>query len=77
MEFLVDLNLVENVKKFVKVASTYDTSILVKSSDRSYSVDGSSLMGLFSLDLGKPVVVCIQDADVCESFKNDIEEFVV
>lgn len=77
MEFLVDLNKVEDVKKFVICASLYDTVISVSNQNRNFVVDGSSLMGLFSLDLSKPVVVHINTDDVAQAFQKDIEKFVV
>lgn len=77
MEFTVDLNRVEDVKTFVKYASLYDVDILVKNLDRSFTVDGSSLMGMFSLDLGNPVVVHIDDVEAGESFKDDVSKFVL
>lgn len=77
MEFLVDLNKVEDVKEFVKYASTYDTVVSVSNQDRNFVVDGSSLMGLFSLDLSKPVVVHISSNDVAQSFGKDVEKFIL
>lgn len=77
MDFLVDLNKVEDVKEFARLASFYDADIVVSNQNRSFIVDGSSLMGLFSLDLSKPVVVRTEVVEVGESFKKDIEKFVV
>lgn len=77
MEFLVDLNKVEDVKEFVKIASLYDTNIVVSNQDRNFRVDGSSLMGLFSLDLSKPVVVYIYDKEVTNIFKEKVKKFVI
>lgn len=77
MEFLVDLNKVEDVKEFVKIASLYDTNIVVSNQDRNFRVDGSSLMGLFSLDLSKPVVVYIYDKEAANIFKEEVKKFVI
>lgn len=77
MNFLVDLNLVENVKQFVKYAEKYDKDIIVKNMDRAFIVDGSSIMAMFSLDLSKPVIVEIQDRETAESFMNDVKDFIV
>lgn len=77
MEFMVDLNRVEDVKEFVRIAGMYDTNIIVGSQDRNFAVDGSSLMGIFSLDLSNPVVVKISDKDIGEIFKEAIEKFVM
>ncbi len=77
MEFMIDLNKVEDVKEFVKCAEIYDTSIIVSSQDRKFAVDGSSLMGLFSLDLSKPVVVKIHNKEAGEVFKSKVERLVL
>lgn len=77
MEFMVDLNKVEDVKEFVRVAGMFDTNIIVGSQDRNFAVDGSSLMGIFSLDLSNPVVVRITDKDAGEAFKETVEKFVM
>ncbi len=77
MEFLVKLSAIENVKKFVRFASNYNCDIFVKSQDKSYIVDGSSIMGVLSLDLRYPIAVCIKDIESGEDFKNDVSDFVI
>lgn len=77
MEFLVDLNKVEDVKEFVRFASIYDCGIDVCSQDRHFIVDGASLMGMFSLDLSKPVLVSVKYIESAESFKNDISNMII
>lgn len=77
MEFLVDLNKVEDVKTFVKCAEAYDVDIIVRNQERAFAVDGSSIMAMFSLDLSKPVRVEINDVEVGERFKKDVSKFVL
>ena len=77
MEFLVNLNRVEDVKEFVRIANIYDCGIDVCSQDRHFTVDGASIMGMFSLNLSKPVLVSIKDIEVAESFKNDISKIII
>lgn len=77
MKFCVDLNKVEDVKNFVKKAEKYDCDIIVRSQDRVFAVDGTSIIGLFSLDLSRPVEVEIKDNEACELFKNDIYGFLI
>lgn len=77
MDFLVDLNKVEDVKEFARLASLYEANIVVSNQNRSFIVDGSSLMGLFSLDLSKPVVVHTEVVEVGEALKKDVKKFVV
>lgn len=76
MEFLVDLNKVEDVKEFARISSSCDADIMVSNIKRSFKVDGSSLMGLFSLDLSNPVVVNVSDKEMVESFKESVNKFV-
>lgn len=77
MEFLVDLNKVEDVKTFVRFAEIYEVDIIVRNQERAFAVDGSSIMAMFSLDLSRPVIVHIEDIEIGESFKNDVFKFVV
>lgn len=77
MEFAIDLNKVEDVKEFVRLAEVYDTNIMVSSQDRKYTVDASSLMGVFSLDLSKPVIVHISDTEIGYVFKKSVEKFIM
>lgn len=77
MKFLVDLNKVEDVKDFVRIAEKYDTDITVGSQNKSFLVDGTSLMGVFSLDLSQPVVVNVSDKCAGDRFKEEIIRFVM
>ena len=45
--------------------------------DRVFQVDGTSLIGLFSLNLSEPVEVEINDSEAAELFKNDIYAMLV
>jgi phosphotransferase system HPr-like phosphotransfer protein len=77
VEFYVDLNKIEDIKTFVNTAESYDCDIIVKNKERIFSVDGSSLMGVMSLDLSQPVLVQISDVEAGESFKNDVYKVVI
>lgn len=63
MEFKVLLNMVEDVKKFVKIAEKYDMDITVRSTKSKFEVDGTSIMGMFTLDLSDPVIVTVYNDD--------------
>jgi len=54
MMILANLNKIADVRKFVEIASAINE---VKVRSGNYIVDGKSIMGLFSLDLSKPVEV--------------------
>lgn len=77
MEFKILLKTIENVKNFVRIASLYKCDITVRSIDRRYILDATNLLGLFSLDLTKPLIVNIEDIEYAESFKKDIEKFII
>ena len=57
----VMLNSISDVKKFVNIVSKYDFDIDLIS-DR-YVVDAKSIMGIFSLDLTKPIEVQVHTDD--------------
>ncbi len=49
----IQLNSVNDVKAFVHIASRHTYNVYLRSG--AYSVDGKSVMGVFSLDLSQPV----------------------
>lgn len=53
----VNINNIEAVKGFCKACNNLDCEVTVTSG--RYSVDGKSIMGIFSLDLSKPIDLCI------------------
>lgn len=54
----IELKTIQDVKDFVEVSSKYyDCEIIVKQG--KYSVDGKSILGIFSLNLLEPVTVII------------------
>ncbi len=77
MEFLVNLKEVEDVKTFANYANNYSCDILVRSQDKNFVVDGSSILGILSLDLSRPVKVEVKNIEAGESFKNDIYKMIV
>ena len=77
MKFFVDLNKVDDIKNFVKHAENYDYDIIVRKMDRVFQVDGTSLIGLFSLNLSEPVEVEIKDNEAAELFQDDIYAMLV
>lgn len=60
MEFQVLLTSVADVKEFVDVASACPCDVDVCTG--RYIVNGKSIMGLFSIDLSKPVTVRVHQA---------------
>ena len=57
------LNTIEAVKEFVDIVSRYDVDMELVSG--RYVIDAKSIMGIFSLDLSKPIDLNIHaDGDV-------------
>lgn len=77
MEFLVDLNKVEDVKVFVSCADKCNCDVLVKNQERAFLIDGKSIMGMFSLDLSRPVIVHVLDDENGNDFKKAVSKFIV
>ena len=71
----VSLDTVEKVKGFVNTVSLMDGDFDLVS-DR-YVVDAKSIMGIFSLDLAKPLSLKIHDDAVAERAMPKLEPFIV
>lgn len=69
----IKLSLAENVKKFVNIVNKYPYDIDLRSG--RHVIDAKSILGIFSLDLSKPVAVEIYSDD-CDDLLKDIEAFV-
>ena len=67
------LDTINDVKEFVGIVSRceYEVDLI---SDR-YTIDAKSIMGIFSLDLSKPIQMNVH-ADQCDSFLNEISRFL-
>ncbi len=71
-EIKVALNTITDVKKFVNMVSMYDCDIDLVT--ERYVVDAKSIMGIFSLDLSKPMTLRIHSED-CDNIIADLKEF--
>ena len=67
------LDNMEKVKNFVSLALTKDFDVDLISG--KYVVNGKSIMGVFSLDLTKPLMVNANTAD--ETFAEEIKEYLI
>ncbi|OUP50627.1 HPr family phosphocarrier protein [Lachnoclostridium sp. An181] len=63
----ISLNSIENVKSFVNTITKYDSDFDLVSG--RYVIDAKSIMGIFSLDLAKPITLNIYA-------KSDIDEIM-
>lgn len=57
MKGLIFLGTIDRVKSFVTLASKFEGNIDIISG--RYTIDGKSIMGLFSLDLSKEVTIVL------------------
>ena len=68
----ISLQMAQNVKEFVKIVQDYPYEIDLKSD--KYVVDEKSILGIFSLDLSKPLVVEIH-SDNCDDLVAALKKF--
>ena len=65
---------INDVKDFVNIVNKYDFDVDLASG--RYVVDAKSIMGIFSLDLSKPIKVEVH-TDNCGKFCEEIKNFTV
>ena len=70
----VSLQAINDVKEFVNIVMKYDFDIDLVSG--RYAVDAKSIMGIFSLDLSKPIELHAHTDDA-DAFFKDINKFLV
>ena len=66
-------SLAENVKTFVNVVNRYPYDMDLRAG--RHVVDAKSILGIFSLDLSKPIALEVY-ADDCDDLMADIKPFV-
>lgn len=71
--FNIMLKSINDVKDFVNIVNRYDFDVDLTSG--RYVVDAKSIMGIFSLDLSKPIRVEVHTDD-CKGFCDEIKNFV-
>lgn len=70
------LETIESVKKFVSIISNYDADFELMSG--KYIINAKSILGIFSIDLSKPVLLRINaEGDSLDKIKDAIQEFAV
>ena len=69
----VKLSLAENVKRFVEIVSRYPYEMDLRAG--RYVVDAKSLLGIFSLDLSKVLILEVF-APECDELIREIEPFL-
>ena len=69
------LNSIEKVKSFVNDITRFDADFDLVSG--RYVIDAKSIMGIFSLDLSKPIDLNIHAEEELESVLNTLQPYIV
>lgn len=75
-EFYVIVNTVDRVKEFVKIVEKVKCDVDIVYG--RYIIDAKSIMGIFSLDLSKKLMVRVHstDAKECDEIKAKLDSFL-
>lgn len=72
---LIRLRSMEQIRNFVNTISKFEDDIDLCSG--RYQVDAKSILGIFSLDLNRPIQVLIYDKDRIPTIAESIEDYIV
>lgn len=70
----ISLNTINDVKSFVNIVTKCDFDVDLISG--RYAIDAKSIMGIFSLDLSKPIRLEAHTDD-CDDFFGEIKPYIV
>mgnify|MGYP002797959346 CR=1 FL=1 len=73
-ETTIQLNAINDVKDFVNKVMLFNYDIDLVSG--RYAIDAKSIMGIFSLDLSKPITLEVYD-DNCDDLMEEIKPFII
>ena len=71
----ISLNSIDKVKSFVNEITKFDYDFDLVSG--RYVIDAKSIMGIFSLDLSKPITLNIHAANDVEDILNVLRPYIV
>jgi len=71
----ISLNSIEKVKSFVNDISKFDNDFDLVSG--RYVIDAKSIMGIFSLDLSKPIDLNVHAEDNIEEIMNILSPYII
>ncbi len=72
--FNILLSSINDIKAFVNIVNKYEFDVDLTSG--RYVVDAKSIMGIFSLDLSKPIKVDVYADDEAEAFISEIKAYI-
>ena len=70
----ININTIEDVKQFVNKVTkcNYDVDIV----SGRYAIDAKSIMGIFSLDLSKPLELRVHSDD-CDELLAELDKYII
>lgn len=71
----ISLNSIDKVKSFVNDVTKFDTDFDLVSG--RYVIDAKSIMGIFSLDLSKPIDLSIHNEDNADEILAVLDKYIV
>jgi len=75
METEVFLGSINDVKTFVNIVNRYNCDVDMVSG--RYTIDAKSIMGIFSLDLTKPITLKTSDSEEAKALIKELDKFIV
>ena len=73
ISYEIFLKSIVDIKNFVNVVNTYDFDVDLESG--RYTVDAKSIMGIFSLDLSKPINMHVHSDD-SQKIESDLQSYI-
>ncbi len=71
----ISLNSIDKVKSFVNDLTKFDSDFDLVSG--RYVIDAKSIMGIFSLDLSKPIDLNIHDQNEIKTILTTLEPYII
>lgn len=75
--FNISINTIDKVKRFVNLTNRCEADVDIISG--RLLVDAKSIMGIFSMDLTRPMTLCVHESNIekLEEYKKLFEEFII
>ena len=71
----ISLNSIDAVKSFVNTVTKFDSDFDLVSG--RYVIDAKSIMGIFSLDLSKPIELNIHSEDDVDAILDSLKNYII
>ena len=71
----ISLNSIDTVKAFVNTVTKFDSDFDLVSG--RYVIDAKSIMGIFSLDLSKPIDLTIHSTNHTDEILEALKEYII